>query len=124
MGHHIVHADLSCRNILVHFLNSEPKNIVIKIIEFGLSVVLPEDSESECRRQPRAVRWCAPETIAKSKLSLKSDVWAYGTTLWELFSHGAVPWGSIEKRSDVADRLLALAQDACDFDATIEFPPP
>lgn len=37
-SNHVVHGDLACRNILVfHFDEEEPKKIVVKITDFGLS---------------------------------------------------------------------------------------
>lgn len=33
----------------------------------------------------------APETLQSRKYSLKSDVWSFGVTLFEIFSHGDPP---------------------------------
>ena len=35
---------------------------------------------------------CAPECVNFLKFTSASDVWAYGVTLWELFSYGTQPW--------------------------------
>ncbi|KAH7693515.1 tyrosine-protein kinase transforming protein Abl, partial [Aphelenchoides avenae] len=38
--------------------------------------------------------WCAPECIADfGRYSDKSDVWAFGVTLWEFFSRSSEPYG-------------------------------
>jgi len=107
----VVHADLSCRNVLVHrFEEDDPAASLLKVSDFGLSVLLPEGVEGECRRQPQPTRWCSPETIAECKLSYLSDVWTLGTVLWEMYSGGTAPWVKREKRADVAARLRDLAE--------------
>lgn len=118
----IIHADVSCRNALMFHWDEDPTKIAVKLSEFGLAILLPLDEECVFRRQPRAVRWCAPETILDSKLSYKSDAWSLGAMLWELFSNGAAPWRSMAKRSDVAERLSQLAKQAQELDQFAEFP--
>ena len=34
----------------------------------------------------------APESLQDRVYVLRSDVWAYGVTLWEIFSYGADPY--------------------------------
>lgn len=107
---HVVHADLSCRNVLMFQFEDPPNEINVKIADFGLSVILADGTDSERRKQPQATRWCAPETITHTKLSHRSDVWAFGATLWELMHNGTAPWVRRDKRADVAARLRDLAE--------------
>jgi serine/threonine protein kinase len=107
---HVVHADLSCRNVLVCRLEQDPKNTLVKVTDFGLSLILKEGTTFEIRKQPMATRWCSPETVAFSRLSHRSDVWSLGTTLWELFSKGGSPWVSIDKRTEVAAKLKTYGE--------------
>lgn len=37
---------------------------------------------------------CAPECISYLRFTSSSDVWAYGVTLWEMFSYGFQPWAA------------------------------
>lgn len=106
-----VHADLSCRNVLLFALEDNAAETIVKLTDFGLSVILQEGTDHECRKQPQATRWCAPETIAHMKLSHASDVWALGATLWELFNAATAPWVRREKRTEVAARLRDLAEN-------------
>lgn len=118
----VVHADLSCRNILVSSLDEAPDSIQVKVTDFGLSAVLKEGSDFEHRKQPTATRWCSPETIAFQKLSHKADVWSLGALFWEMFSLGESPWLRFQKRSDVAAKLKSLAEDSAVFDPKEDFP--
>lgn len=106
----VIHADLACRNLLVCRLE-EPRDTVVKITDFGLALILDGHDDSVCLKQPQATRWCAPETVAQHKWSHRSDAWALGATLWELFSRGVTPWPRLDRRVDVAVRLKRLAGD-------------
>ena len=37
---------------------------------------------------------CAPECITFLKFTSASDVWAFGVTMWEMFSYGFQPWAA------------------------------
>ena len=38
---------------------------------------------------------CAPECISYLRFTSASDIWAYGVTLWEMFSYGFQPWAAL-----------------------------
>mmetsp|Transcript_146936 Transcript_146936/g.259020 ORF Transcript_146936/g.259020 Transcript_146936/m.259020 type:complete len:641 (+) Transcript_146936:60-1982(+) len=122
----IVHADLSCRNVLIFRCEEPPHSMIAKVSDFGLSAVLKEGSNCEYRRQPMPTRWCSPETVAKYKLSHKADVWSYGVTHWEIYAAGQDPWPLRSKRSDVAFRLRDLAENGAEAeggdDVSSDFP--
>mmetsp|Transcript_29160 Transcript_29160/g.45638 ORF Transcript_29160/g.45638 Transcript_29160/m.45638 type:complete len:624 (-) Transcript_29160:80-1951(-) len=105
----VVHADLSCRNVLIFRFNEAPHQVIGKVSDFGLSVVLKEGATSTILRQPQATRWCAPETVSENKLSHRADMWSVGVTIWEMYSDEKHPWPLRAKRSQVASRLKDLA---------------
>ena len=76
---HFIHRDLASRNCLVG------KDNVIKIADFGMSRSLY--SSHYYRIQGRAIlpiRWMANECFY-GRFSEKTDVWAYGVSMWEVF---------------------------------------
>lgn len=82
----IVHRDLAARNILVVNENH------VKISDFGLARRTGAD-EYYILKSNRGlpIKWYALESLENGKYSVRSDVWSYGVTLWEMFSKGDEP---------------------------------
>ena len=55
------------------------------------------------------IRWMAPETIQYTcrKFSSASDVWAYGITIWELYTLGQKPYFNLSNQ----DVLIKIAEE-------------
>lgn len=89
----LIHRDLAARNILVFAKNK------VKISDFGLSRALGVGKDyyqtnfNVNLKLP--IAWCAPECINYLRFTSSSDVWAYGVTLWEMFSYGFQPWAAL-----------------------------
>jgi activated CDC42 kinase 1 len=89
----LIHRDLAARNILV-FSKSK-----VKISDFGLSRALGQGKDyyqtnfNVNLKLP--IAWCAPECISYLRFTTSSDVWAFGVTLWEMFSYGFQPWAAL-----------------------------
>ena len=79
-SHKFVHRDLAARNILVGVDN------IVKIADFGMSQNLY--SAYYCKMSGSKIlpiRWMACECFY-GKFSVQTDVWAFGITLWEIFT--------------------------------------
>ena len=79
-SHNYVHRDLATRNCLVG------QNYLVKISDFGMSRSLYDSHYYRIHgRFVLPVRWMAYECFY-GKFSQKSDVWAFGVTMWEIFT--------------------------------------
>ena len=79
-SHNFVHRDLATRNCLVG------PNYLVKISDFGMSRSLYDSHYYHIHgRFALPVRWMAYECFY-GKFSQKSDVWAFGVTMWEIFT--------------------------------------
>ena len=61
----------------------------VKIGDFGLARDIYKDAyyrKNGAGLVP--IKWMAPECMADNKYSTKSDVWAFGVLLWEIFTLG------------------------------------
>ncbi|OQV26248.1 Macrophage colony-stimulating factor 1 receptor 2 [Hypsibius exemplaris] len=94
----IIHRDLAARNILV------TNRRVMKISDFGLarqgshSYTVSNVFYMDLYFIALPILWMPPDAILYRRFSEKSDVWAFGVLLWEMFSLGLVPFD----RPDVA----------------------
>ena len=74
-----VHRDMATRNCLIG------RDFVVKIADFGMSRSLYESSYYRVRgRAMLPIRWMATESFY-GRFSEKTDVWAFGITMWEIF---------------------------------------
>ncbi|KAI6234881.1 Tyrosine-protein kinase [Aphelenchoides fujianensis] len=77
-----------------------------KISDFGLSREGSHYKMPTGRRVP--MKWLAPEVIASMLFSPKSDVWAFGVVVWEVYADGTEPFRGVnnaEIKNQVARKL-------------------
>ncbi|EKX42892.1 hypothetical protein GUITHDRAFT_61191, partial [Guillardia theta CCMP2712] len=80
--HEVVHRGLGARNVLVFSLDAQDHlGVSVKIADYAGWTAQP-------------MRWMAPESIERRQFSQKSDVWAFGLTMWEVWTYGQIPYGS------------------------------
>ena len=95
-----VHRDLATRNCLVGSKDT------IKISDFGMSRSLYESSYYVISGHAiLPIRWMATECFY-GKFSAKTDVWAFGVTMWEIFTLAKdPPFNDLEDREVVEDAV-------------------
>ena len=99
-SHNFVHRDLATRNCLVGH------NYLVKISDFGMSRSLYDSHYYRIHgRFALPVRWMAFECFY-GKFSPKSDVWAFGVTMWEIFTLAKEkPYNDMSDKQVVEDSL-------------------
>uniref|UniRef100_A0A914ZMM7 Tyrosine-protein kinase n=1 Tax=Parascaris univalens TaxID=6257 RepID=A0A914ZMM7_PARUN len=86
-GNKLVHKNVAARNCLVD------GNLSLKFgnLRDATLTKCPSYLHSDPIHKVN-VRWMAPETMQQHIFSTKSDVWAYGVLLWEIYADGAEPY--------------------------------
>ncbi|XP_052278399.1 tyrosine-protein kinase JAK2-like isoform X2 [Dreissena polymorpha] len=87
------HGNINCDNLVV-----ERFDLVLKLADPGMVAIrnkLPLDHVLNVERLP----WLAPERMQNlSHVTVKSEVWAIGTTLWQMFSGARNPCAEVQEK--------------------------
>lgn len=110
----LVHRDLAARNVLVQTPNC------VKITDFGLAKLLDiNEDEYKAAGGKMPIKWLALECIQHRRFTHKSDVWAFGVTIWEILSYGNRPYENLSARNvpELIENGLKLPQpNICTLD--------
>uniref|UniRef100_A0AC34RIS6 Protein kinase domain-containing protein n=1 Tax=Panagrolaimus sp. JU765 TaxID=591449 RepID=A0AC34RIS6_9BILA len=95
---HVIHRDLATRNCL---LNGERD--ILKISDFGLSRQTDINYiYVSVGDQRLPYRWLSIEILNNcKKFNIKSDVWAFGVVVWELFTRASLPYAGMNSYEEV-----------------------
>ncbi|XP_057663991.1 discoidin domain-containing receptor 2-like [Diorhabda carinulata] len=105
-----VHRDLATRNCLIG------NGYQIKICDFGTyNELYVNDYYKVDGYTPLPIRWMAWESVYQSRYTTKSDVWAFGVTLWEILTNcRQKPFDSMSD-PDVMENLARHSRDDGQF---------
>jgi serine/threonine-protein kinase len=111
----VIHRDLKPQNIMVN------KRGEIVIMDFGLAAISDQLSGAEVRNGTPA--YMAPEQLKGTGLTAKSDIYALGLVLYELFT-GRKPYDAknVQQLIDLQDSvsLTSMTSVAADIDPVVE----
>ena len=85
-----------------------------QVSDFGLSRDLQDDDYYIAHGGLIPVRWTAPEALKKRKYSTASDVWSYGVVLFEIWSLGSRPFGTLTNEQ-VHSKKINAVQDCSEI---------
>ncbi|XP_051233244.1 tyrosine-protein kinase Mer isoform X1 [Dicentrarchus labrax] len=99
-GRNFLHRDLAARNCMLR------NDMTVCVADFGLSKkIYSGDYYRQGRIAKMPVKWIAVESLADRVFTVKSDVWAFGVTMWEIATRGMTPYPGIQNH-EIYDYLL------------------
>ncbi|UJR20843.1 hypothetical protein I4U23_023953 [Adineta vaga] len=104
---HIVHRDLATRNCLISPINHQ---LHLTDIAMAKSEYSNDYARIGSLQSRIPLRWIAPEYLFSNEFSLKSDIWSFGVTLYELFTYARQrPYHSLTNEQ-LVQQLATLSQ--------------
>ncbi|KAM3931159.1 tyrosine-protein kinase Mer [Leptodactylus fuscus] len=95
-----LHRDLAARNCMLR------DDMTVCVADFGLSKkIYSGDYYRQGRIAKMPVKWIAVESLADRIYTVKSDVWAFGITMWEIATRGMTPYPGVQNH-EIYDYLL------------------
>uniref|UniRef100_A0A8C5WIJ4 Tyrosine-protein kinase Mer n=1 Tax=Leptobrachium leishanense TaxID=445787 RepID=A0A8C5WIJ4_9ANUR len=95
-----LHRDLAARNCMLR------DDMTVCVADFGLSKkIYSGDYYRQGRISKMPVKWIAVESLADRIYTVKSDVWAFGVTMWEIATRGMTPYPGVQNH-EIYDYLL------------------
>lgn len=95
-----LHRDLAARNCMLR------DDMSVCVADFGLSKkIYSGDYYRQGRIAKMPVKWIAVESLADRVFTVKSDVWAFGVTMWEIATRGMTPYPGVQNH-EIYDYLL------------------
>ncbi|KAM8739208.1 tyrosine-protein kinase Mer [Acanthopagrus schlegelii] len=99
-GRNFLHRDLAARNCMLR------DDMTVCVADFGLSKkIYSGDYYRQGRIAKMPVKWIAVESLADRVFTVKSDVWAFGVTMWEIATRGMTPYPGVQNH-EIYDYLL------------------
>ncbi|XP_023137357.2 tyrosine-protein kinase Mer [Amphiprion ocellaris] len=99
-GRNFLHRDLAARNCMLR------DDMTVCVADFGLSKkIYSGDYYRQGRIAKMPVKWIAVESLADRVFTVKSDVWAFGVTMWEIATRGMMPYPGVQNH-EIYDHLV------------------
>uniref|UniRef100_A0A383VFW0 Protein kinase domain-containing protein n=1 Tax=Tetradesmus obliquus TaxID=3088 RepID=A0A383VFW0_TETOB len=82
----VLHSDLKAQNVMMASGNSDGRGVVAKVGDFGLSLKMDHTATHISSVYQGTLTHMAPEVMLSGRVSKAADVYAFGITLWELYT--------------------------------------
>ncbi|KAG1672489.1 hypothetical protein FOA52_002797 [Chlamydomonas sp. UWO 241] len=83
----VLHSDLKARNVMLK-CSGDKRGFIAKVADFGMSVKMDNMQTHLSNMFQGTITHMAPEILLDGRVSKAADVYAFGITLWELFTGG------------------------------------
>ena len=85
------------------------KGNIAKVADFGLSKILKENQYVSNSAAAFPVRYSAPEMVTGEKpASAYTDVWSYGTLIYEVLTYGQRPFKQFKTNTEVSAAVILV----------------
>ncbi|KXZ45700.1 hypothetical protein GPECTOR_51g685 [Gonium pectorale] len=86
----VLHSDLKATNVMLKSTGAESggRGVIAKVADFGLSVRLDHTATHVSAAFQGSLTHMAPEVMLQGHVSRAADVYAFGITMWEIFTGG------------------------------------
>ena len=111
----IIHCNVMAKSILIdsHFVCKVASFSKARCLKPGESSYVPHSSVTVSHLP---IKWAAPEILSKRIFSIKSDVWAFGVLLSEVYSQGSTPYPNMDNatvKSNVQNGIKMAQPSDC-----------
>ena len=110
----LTHCSLSSESVFVDdaLINadSDDDDLQFRVRVGDLGLQHDMDNEELIKLAGKCPEWMAPEMLQSGRCSEKSDVWAFGVLVWELYSGGARPYAELGGSRELLEEHVCVAQ--------------
>jgi hypothetical protein len=97
--HSIVHPDLALRNCVLD------SGCVVKISDGALAQQFHPECYYTLFGATRPVRWAAVETLQEGLCTVRSNVWSFAVTVWEILTFAEMPYSEVNNNRSILSTI-------------------
>ncbi|GIL91710.1 hypothetical protein Vretimale_14832 [Volvox reticuliferus] len=90
----VLHGDLKADNVMLKSCGGEGRGIMAKVADFGLAIKMDHRKTHVSATFQGTLTHMAPEVLLHGQMSKAADVFAFGVTMWEMFT-GGLPYQGV-----------------------------